>query len=290
MKKITDPLKNSQCPHCGHPLPAPAPVCPACNTPLTPPPSADTPPIPAPPNIGSHSKTSLILGIISLCCFGVIFLTVLGISGTIIPCYAVIGLPAGIVGLYFGIKGVIAIWRNRQLQGKGRSIAGFIISLVVTFVWLWSFIAPQVAMSIELRNQLQCGTNLSAVGKAMMLYRDKYPDSWPADLSVLVREADLDPKCLLCPSTDDKLGSCSYIYRGADLSGRTNPELVLAYDKSKNHEWYVRNILFADGHVTKYSEEFEKIIAKDNQIRRASALPEKPPAPEPPPQIHEKNN
>jgi competence protein ComGC len=192
--------------------------------------------------------------------------------------------PAGIGGLILGIIAVIQINWNPRLQGKGRAVVGIVTSLV-SILLLLSIMVPAVATERELAKQLQCGSQLSDIGKAMTIYRENHQNSLPAELSDLVREADLDPKCLLCPSTDDQLESCSYVYRGVDLNSRSNPELVLAYDKPENHHQRVQNILFADGWVKKVTlEDFEKVIARDNKIRRDSGLSQKSIDPEPQPQ------
>ena len=74
----------------------------------------------------------------------------------------------------------------------------------------------------------------------------------------------------------DKIGQCSYIYRGADLTINNTPIMVLAYDK-KPHKNGVCNVLFLDSHAASLTApQFKEAIDRDNAERRKLKLPEKP--------------
>jgi len=138
-----------------------------------------------------------------------------------------------------------------------------------------SIMMPALGRAREAAREVQCAANLSGIGKAISVYRNDHQGAYPQDLSTLVKEVDLPPEVLICPSAESEEKTKSYIYRGVDLKGQERPEWIVLHDKAGNHH-NVRNVLFADGHVNKLKmAEFQKAIEKDNQIRREIGLPEK---------------
>ncbi len=121
-----------------------------------------------------------------------------------------------------------------------------------------------------------CAAQLNGIGKACYMYMSDFDGKMPPNLEILIETEDLVPRMFLCPGSNDKEGENSYIYRGADLDKNSSSELVIAYDKKKNHHGKARSVLFSDSHVKIYTEEkFQEIIARDNEIRREMGLPEK---------------
>jgi prepilin-type processing-associated H-X9-DG protein len=113
--------------------------------------------------------------------------------------------------------------------------------------------------------RMVCGSNLSGIGKALLIYANDYNDMFPPNMEILISKAEMTPKTLLCPSTALK---DSYIYRGSDLTTSDTPGLIMVYDKKGNHEGG-RNVLFLDSHVEWVKEErFMQLIEDDNQYRQ----------------------
>ena len=126
--------------------------------------------------------------------------------------------------------------------------------------------------------QMACGTNVSDMGKAILLYANDHNDQMPPSLDIL-KNQDLMPKnCampekgLICPGvgTTDSYGYC-----GDGLDCSCEPTVILVYDKKGNHAESFRNVLFLDSHVEWVSEErFQELAAKVNQVRKERGLPE----------------
>jgi hypothetical protein len=86
-----------------------------------------------------------------------------------------LSLPISIVALIVGFISIIRIGKSGGLiTGKNFAIGAVLISaFVCTFpVWLL-FLRPPTA------HRMVCGTNLSGIGKAMMLYANDYDDEFP---------------------------------------------------------------------------------------------------------------
>ena len=115
-----------------------------------------------------------------------------------------------------------------------------------------------------------CATNLSGIGKALLIYSNDYNDTLPPDLETLIHKTEMPARGLVCPATGLK---DSYIYRGASITTSDATWLVTVYEKAGNHSGG-RNVLFLDCHVEWVSEErFQELIKKDNEYRRQKELP-----------------
>ena len=115
-----------------------------------------------------------------------------------------------------------------------------------------------------------CGTNLSGIGKALLIYANDYNDQFPPDLETLIHKAEMPPRGLICPANGLKE---SYIYRGATLTTSDTPWMITVYEKLSNHG-DGRNVLFLDSHVEWVSEErFQELIKRDNEYRREKGFP-----------------
>ncbi|MBN2589295.1 MAG: hypothetical protein JXA96_05510 [Sedimentisphaerales bacterium] len=133
------------------------------------------------------------------------------------------------------------------------------------------YIAPSILKTQDKAYRLVCATNLSGIGKAILIYANDNDDNLPPNLEILTSTVEMPPKGLICPSTGQK---DSYIYRGAGLTTSDEPGMVLAYDKKGNHEGG-RNVLFLDSHVDWVTEErFQEYIRKDNESRKKTNRPE----------------
>lgn len=147
-----------------------------------------------------------------------------------------------------------------------------------------SILLPALGRAREMAQRVQCASQLRGLGNAIAMYNNDYNGKNPKTLQELIETEDVAPKALVCPSSDDEIGQCSYIYRGADLTASADSSMIVAYDKFDNHDGEARNVLFAGGHVERFEEEaFQELIRKDNALRRKRGLPEKPTDVEPVP-------
>jgi len=132
------------------------------------------------------------------------------------------------------------------------------------------FIARPLLKARTTATRLVCGSNLSGMGKAFLIYANDYDDKFPLDLEKLISTVEMPPKGLVCPATKLK---DSYVFRGATLSTSDEPGLIMAHDKKGNHEGG-RNVLFLDSHVEWVTEDrFKELVELDNEYRRKKGLP-----------------
>jgi len=114
------------------------------------------------------------------------------------------------------------------------------------------------------------------------MYKEDYDGKVPPDLDTLDDYSEIiNSEMLNCPGM--MLGMLNeedlnpYVYRGGDLSGEVPGNMILMHDSYGNHPEDNRNVLFADGHVQKCTEdEFEQLIERDNELRKERGLAEKP--------------
>jgi prepilin-type processing-associated H-X9-DG protein len=132
-------------------------------------------------------------------------------------------------------------------------------------------VAPSLARVHATATRMACGTNMSGIGKALLIYANDYNDEMPPDLETLIHKAEMPPKGLICPATGKRE---SYVYRGAGLTTSAIPMMVTVYETAANHGEDGRNVLFLDTHVEWVTEErFQELIKADNEYRRKKGLP-----------------
>jgi len=143
------------CPKCGTENPEDAQCCSACGDVLAPAPTVAE---------GQISKTSA-LAIAAL---------VLGIL-SIFTC-ALTAIPA----IICGIVGLVKIEKSGgSLTGKGFAIAGIVLPVFAFFVSFVMILLPALARTRQIAFRMVCGTNLSGLGKAMLIYANDYDDELP---------------------------------------------------------------------------------------------------------------
>ncbi len=125
--------------------------------------------------------------------------------------------------------------------------------------------------------RVRCGTTLSGMGRAMLIYANDYEDQWPPSLETLVQTVEYNPSGLVCPALRHRPDYESYVYRGVDTGGTSvEPMIIMVHDRAGNHEGG-RNVLFVDSHVEWVTEErFQELIQQDNELRAKRGLPVKP--------------
>ena len=120
-----------------------------------------------------------------------------------------------------------------------------------------------------------CDDTLRQIGQALAAYQNNGDGSNPEKLEMLIEASTLTVWDFVCPAAATLVGQSAYIYRAQDLYHGVPDEMIIAYDTEPVHRGR-RNILFANGQVTRPKEEdFQKAAAKDNTLRTELGLPEK---------------
>lgn len=138
-------------------------------------------------------------------------------------------------------------------------------------------VAPAAIRLKATASRIRCGTNLSGLGKAMLIYANDYNDKLPSNLEILIKTVEMTPQGLRCGGKhDNPTAGVPYVYRGVDLvEVAASPDMILVYCP-QSHDGG-RNVLFLDTHVEWLTDDqFRKVIERDNRLRRERGLPEKP--------------
>ena len=137
-------------------------------------------------------------------------------------------------------KGCYSHYRGAGIeQSLGGSVAG--VSLAA------GIMMPALARTRQVAYRMVSGTNLSAIGKACLIYANDHDEKYPDNLQELIEKADLSPKCLVSKFKPKGSTEPSYIYiSGQDVA--MHPGNIIAYDNPKFCPDGV-NVLFNDAHV-----------------------------------------
>jgi len=120
---------------------------------------------------------------------------------------------------------------------------------------------PALAKVRQQAKKVVSGTNLSGIGKAMLIYANDNDGQYPPDLETLVKFTDLSPKALTCPRVPEDFPGKHYIY----ITGQKTvmpPDNVLVYENPQFCTEGV-NVLYNDCHVSferwdSFKEDLEK--------------------------------
>ena len=114
--------------------------------------------------------------------------------------------------------------------------------------------------------------NLSAIGKACLVYANDHEEKYPPNLQALIEEADLPPKTLQSKRKPKNFDGPSYIY----ITGQNvtmHPNNVVAYENPAFCSEKI-NVLFNDCHVQAMTpEEFLKAL-EETYKRLGREMPE----------------
>ena len=235
------------CPKCGTQNPENAKVCLSCSQSL--------------PNLSDLSQTVVKTSALAIWSF------VLAMIGLFT--FMITALPA----LICGIVGLVKISNSGgRLKGTGFAVAGIAIpSIGAIFIlpMMLAIMMPALGKVKVLSQRIVCGTNLSAIGQAIMVYTEKHNDMYPpADswCDVLIKDYNITPKQFCCPSGEAKEGQSSYAIN-INVAGKkasdVPPDTVLLFEtppgvnpaggqellSAANHQNDGCNIVFADGHA-----------------------------------------
>ena len=232
------------CPKCGTENPDDAQLCRSCSWVLTststvsPSPDAKT---------SGLAIASLVLAILSFFTF---FLT---------------AIPA----IILGIVALVKIEKSAgQLKGKGLAIAGIAVPGVALPIvaLLMGILMPALARVRQISFRMVCGTNLSGLGKAMLIYTNDNDDKFPTPAKwcdLLIEHCEVSEKTLRCKGAPE--GPCNYaMNKNIEELGTDAPsDMVLLFETNPgwnqaggpeilttdNHNGEGCNVLFVDSHV-----------------------------------------
>lgn len=199
---------------------------------------------------------SLVLGILSLMCFGMFS-----------------GLPAIICGhvAQSRIKG-----SGGALSGNGLVIGGLITGYIGTLVTtvavlgvLAGMLLPAVAMAREKARRAKCLSNLSQIGKCCMMYAMDNDEKLPPNFKALAEYAEGSPGMFVCPTSGAEPGDFAAVDEWTDYvlvpnRSQSDPaDAVLAFSKPECYPGKGGNVLTVDGAVQWYrSEQYEQLTAE----------------------------
>ncbi|MCE5186213.1 MAG: DUF4190 domain-containing protein [Planctomycetaceae bacterium] len=114
----------------------------------------------------------------------------------------------GPLAIVFGLVALIKI-NNQQpnLKGSGIAVTGISAAVITGLIFFPAF--------IKVRNEamrLVCGVNMKGLSCALTVYAYDYQGRLPAAnwCDLLIEEADVSPKSLICPASKDIQGECSF--------------------------------------------------------------------------------
>ena len=152
-----------------------------------------------------------------------------------------------------------------------------IIILVLAIIAFVGYKYYMLKVQLPRARRLVCGTNMSGLAKAILIYSNDYDDNFPTHskwCDLLIEHADVSPLMFRCKDATE--GPCNYaMNKNIEKldAGRAPPDMVLLFEThpgwnqtggpeiltTDNHQGDGCNVLFMDSHV-----EFVKIRGLDN--------------------------
>ena len=136
-------------------------------------------------------------------------------------------------------KGMHSIYKGAGIEPSLGAIAGTAFGVGI--------LMPALARTRQIAFRMVAGTNLSGIGKAMLIYANDYDDEFPPNLEELIEKCDLTEKVFENKRKPAYFDGPTYIY----ITGQTTsdyPENILVYE---NPEYCSDglNVLYLDSHV-----------------------------------------
>jgi hypothetical protein len=140
---------------------------------------------------------------------------------------------------WFDDHGLRSRYRGTGIEPSLGGVAGAAFGLGVMM--------PALARTRQVAQRMASGANLSAIGKAMLIYANDYDDEFPPNLQELVEKEALPPKILESKRKPRSFDGPSYIYITGQNTSR-HPGNILAYENPAFGRDGL-NVLFMDSHV-----------------------------------------
>lgn len=170
------------CPKCGQQNPDDAQTCTACGNPL--PPSSVTPQD-LDVRISKLGVASCILGVLSLPClllYSIAAMQKFGHLTSLLPIITIACFVSAVLAVLLGAIALVCIEKSYgRLTGKGFAATGIAVPIVAFFLTTAhvTLRRPRSIASRSIAYRWYCGTNLSGIGKAMLVYANDYDDELP---------------------------------------------------------------------------------------------------------------
>ena len=182
---------------------------------------------------------------------------------------SIIVFPLMLIAIIFSIVSIVIIKKsNGRVKGTGFAVLGFVISILVLLIYMPAF--------LKIRRhafRMVCGTNLSGLRKAILIYTEEHNDTLPTNskwCDLLTEHTEVSPSMFRCKKA--RKGPCNYaVNKNIVTLNKIDPyNMVLLFETNSgwnqsggseilttdNHEHEGCNILFVDLHIqfveTKY--------------------------------------
>lgn len=174
-------------------------------------------------------------------------------------------LPA----IILGIIALVKIGKSSgQLKGRGLAITGIAlpVALLPLVAVLMAILMPALARVRQVAHRMVCASNMSGLGKAMLIYAYDSNDMYPSPskwCDLLIEQGDVNEIIFVCKGAPE--GPCNYAMNKnvEQLGSNAPPDMVLLFESqpgwnlsggpeiltTDNHQREGCNILFVDGHV-----------------------------------------
>jgi prepilin-type processing-associated H-X9-DG protein len=140
---------------------------------------------------------------------------------------------------WFDDRGLHFRYRGAGIEPGLGSVAGAAFGMGIMM--------PALARARQIARRTVSATNLSGIGKAMLIYANDYDDRFPANLQELVEKEALPPKVLESKRKPEGYDGPAFIYiSGQNIS--MYPGNIVAYENTEFGSDGV-NVLFLDSHV-----------------------------------------
>ncbi|MCK4294351.1 MAG: hypothetical protein KAY65_14225 [Planctomycetes bacterium] len=167
------------CPKCSQQNPDDAQTCTACGADL----SQEHTPKRLDVKTSQLAVASCILGVLSLPCFLLYSRAAMQKFGhltSLLPIIAVACFVSAVLAVLLGAIALVCIEKSYgRLTGKGFAAIGIAIPLVAFFLTTAHVTHVTLRRRRSTAYRLYCGTNLSGIGKAMLVYANDYDDELP---------------------------------------------------------------------------------------------------------------
>jgi prepilin-type processing-associated H-X9-DG protein len=145
---------------------------------------------------------------------------------------------------WFDDRGLRSRYRGAGIEPSLGCVAGVAIGMGALGM---GALMPALPRTRQIAFRMVSGTNLSVMGKAMLIYANDYDDKFPPNLNVLLEKGLITAKTLESKSRPDGYDGPNFIYiSGQDLS--MYPGNIVAYENPEFRSDGV-NVLFLDSHV-----------------------------------------
>jgi prepilin-type processing-associated H-X9-DG protein/predicted Zn finger-like uncharacterized protein len=169
---------------------------------------------------------------------------------------------ASLLAIIFGIV-ALSKTRDPRIGGKGLAIAGLVLGIIGLVLVPTVILLPALNAARITANRVRSAQNLHQIGQACAQYGNAYDQNYPPDLGILCTTENLTPQTFVSPNSqtaapDNLTGAAAvnwvdnfsdYIYTGSGLKLRSDPSIVVAYEKEQINHGNGINVLFMDGHV-----------------------------------------